>query len=159
MRYLAISLLLVLITCPSGLAQKPPEDLFSGDAPVEIRANTLRSDQKKGITVFEGSVVATQGDTTLRADRMEVYTDDKGTIARIVATGNVLLQKDNQKISAQQAEYIHKEGMIIFTGRPVATSEGTTVMGKRIIYHTSDGSTTVEQSYVIIEKRTESGKP
>ncbi len=128
------------------------EGLFSADAPIEIKAQTLKSDQKAGVTVFEGSVVATQADTTLKADRMEVHTDDKGTITKIIAMGNVMLKKQNQTITAEQAEYIHQDETIIFTGNPVARSEDTTVMGTKIIYHTSDGSTTVENSRVIIKK-------
>ncbi len=159
MRYLVISLFVVFVLSQGLLAQTAPEGLFSGHGPVEIKADRLISDQKKGITVFEGSVVARQDNTTLRADRMEVFTDQKGTITRILATGNVRLERQGQSITSSRAEYIQKKGIIIFTGEPVARGEGTTVMGSRIIYQTEDGSTLVEDSRVIIQRQRQDGRP
>lgn len=158
-RSLVISVVLVLFFCAAVYAQATPEGIFSGKGPVEIKADKLTSDQKRGVTVFEGSVVAKQDNSTLRADRMEVYTDEKGSITRIIAVGNVVLEKQGQSISSSMAEYIHNERIIVFTGGPVARGEGTTIMGERIIYHTEDGKTTVEQSRVIIERKDTGGRP
>jgi len=142
----------------SSLAYSEPQTLFSKNQPIEITADLLKADQQTGITVFEGSVIARQGDTILRADSMKVYTDKQGNIQRIVAIGNVKLERNGQQITAQQAEYFHKKGIIIFTGKPVAQSKDTTVMGKKIIYYTSDGKTIVEHSHVILYRKS-NGNP
>ena len=58
------------------------------DKPINLEADRVTVDDAKQVSVFEGSVVLTQGTLVIRADRMEVRQDNDG-FKHGTATGNL----------------------------------------------------------------------
>ena len=81
---LALSVSEIIISTPAAAQE-------SGGLPIEFTADAILSDTAAGTMTATGNVVITQGDTELRADRIEYHRDD----ARAIATGNVAFT-DNQ---------------------------------------------------------------
>lgn len=59
------------------------------DKPMQIEADSMRHDEGKQLTQFNGKVLATKGSLILRAERMEVQQDKQGKqLARLWASPN-----------------------------------------------------------------------
>jgi lipopolysaccharide export system protein LptA len=89
--------------------------------PVEISADVLSVDQSDGSAVFEGNVLVVQGGLRLSAGKLRVEyatgTEDNGTgIARLVASGNVVLLADGEKAEANEATYDLAGNRVILDG-------------------------------------------
>ncbi len=125
---------------------------FNDKGPIEITSDKLLSDNEKGIATFVGNVVATQGQTTLKAEWMEVRYTKNGEISQIHARGHVLVTKNNQKVQAQEAFYYRDKEVIIFTGNPVAEDPNTIVRGSKITYNVTTGNSEVENSHLTIKQ-------
>ncbi|PVE43662.1 lipopolysaccharide transport periplasmic protein LptA [Limnohabitans planktonicus II-D5] len=81
MGLLALSLGLL---CASAWAEKADRD-----KPMHIEADTMRHDETKQLTQFNGGVVAVKGTLVLRAARMEVQQDTQGKqVAKLWAAPN-----------------------------------------------------------------------
>ncbi|NOZ24621.1 MAG: lipopolysaccharide transport periplasmic protein LptA [Nitrospirae bacterium] len=130
-----------------GTAGRPEE------LPVEITAERLTADNRTHTAVFEGTVVAKQGDVTLYADWMKVFYSDSGDVSKIEAKGNVRLTRGGREISSEEAVYYRKEQTVVFTGNPVAKEGNSMISGSRMIYYLGDDRSVVENSRVIIKRR------
>ncbi len=78
MLQLKIRFKIILLTClssfllassPGVLAQAPTPD---EEQPVHISANSLDAQEKKGISIYKGNVIVTQGSLTLKGDEIMV---------------------------------------------------------------------------------------
>lgn len=56
---------------------------------VQLQADNVTYDYKKGIVTYEGNVVARQGETQLMADQMTVTYNQKHKIEQVVAIGKL----------------------------------------------------------------------
>ena len=78
----------------------------SSTLPVQVTADQLEVRQSDGTAVFAGNVLVAQGEMRLTADRVAVeYETENGTptgqIARMLATGNVLLVNRDEAAEGQ----------------------------------------------------------
>jgi lipopolysaccharide export system protein LptA len=95
------------------------------DGPLEI-------DYDKNIAVFKNNVVVERADSTIYSDTMDVYflaSNDKAAeentpgfmgskIDRIVAKGNVRVEKGDNVSYSQEAIYSTADKKLVLTGRP-----------------------------------------
>ena len=102
--------------------------------PVEVDADQLVSNQKQGLVVFTGNVVARHNNSTQYADRMDVYLDDKGDkVTRTVSTGGVrIITRDCRTGTANRAEYYDAEQRVVLTGDARVWQDENVVTGERI---------------------------
>lgn len=148
----------VLATALAGLlapaASAQVQFGFGGDDPIEVRAQTAT--YKGGLTVLETDVVATQNDTSVAADRMDIYREEAGegeaapTIAgsirlgalqRIEARGNFRFENPENTVTGNEGIYYADREVIIVTGNVVLTQPGgTSVQGNRLVYNTATGT-------------------
>jgi lipopolysaccharide export system protein LptA len=147
---ISIIILIFLLFRISFAEEKKVDGFFSENLPIEITSERLVADNTKNRAVFEGSVMAKQGETILKADWMEVTYNDQGEVIKIHAKGNVKIQRNDKEVVSEEVEYLRQEGKIIFTGNPVATSPNSRISGKRITYFIEDGRSVVEESKVIL---------
>ncbi len=145
-----IIFLVFLLLRVSSAEDKKVDGFFSEDLPIEITSERLIADNTRNRAVFEGSVLAKQGETILRADWMEVTYNDRGEVVKIHAKGHVKIQKNDKEVVSEEVEYFRQEGRIIFTGNPVATSPNSRISGKKITYFIEDGRSVVEESRVLL---------
>jgi lipopolysaccharide export system protein LptA len=60
--------------------------LFSQE--LKVKANSFSSDEKAGVSIFEGSVNITKGNDELNASKVTIYTDTQHEPTKFVAVGN-----------------------------------------------------------------------
>jgi lipopolysaccharide export system protein LptA len=114
--------------------------------PVTVDADQLVSDQKQGLVIFTGNVVARHNNSTQYADRMEVYLDEKGDkVMRTVSTGGVrIITRDCRTGTAQRAEYYDAEQRVVLTGDARVWQEENVVTGERITIFLAEDRSMVE---------------
>lgn len=103
----------VLAMVLPALALAPPVGARKGDAeqPINIRARTVEANEKTGVSVYTGNVVATQGSLRLEADRLEVTLRD-GRTDLIRAWGRPVrlqtLTDNGEEIKARAARAVYR---------------------------------------------------
>ncbi|MBN2495334.1 MAG: hypothetical protein JXR96_12130 [Deltaproteobacteria bacterium] len=138
--------LLALSLAAAGAAMAAEEPARAEEPPVQIRSDRLRVFQKKNRAVFEGSVEATQGDLSIRCQRLEVQyapaeegaEDGRGgsdrAIRRMVFSGDVQIVQKARRGHCQRAEYDRTAGRIVCTGKPWVHEGENRIRGERILY-------------------------
>jgi lipopolysaccharide export system protein LptA len=147
--------LAVLLAAPAAaLAQDATQETggFRADpqAPVEVSADNLAVDQTAGNATFSGGVIVTQGDLRLTAPEILVeYTRNPdgslgSDVARITASGGVLMVTATEAAEAQTATYVPSRSEIVMDGDVLLTQGGNTLAGQRLIVDLVTGTGRVE---------------
>jgi lipopolysaccharide export system protein LptA len=125
---------------------------------IHVSADRLVAKSKANMAEFIGNVHVTQGDTSMRADRIRIYTvkkaQDSGadrpgseSIDRIVASGNVRVNLDDSTAVADEAEYQAQKRIIILSGpNTTVTRGGNSISGSKITLYRDDGRINVDSS-------------
>lgn len=96
--------------------------------PVDVTAESLTISQKDGSAEFAGKVLVIQGGMRLSADLLRVeYKADKSGVARLFASGNVLLVNATDAAAADEAIYSVDAGQVVMLGN-VRLSQGATIL-------------------------------
>lgn len=104
---------------------------------IVIEADTLDILNEQDLTVYEGRVDAAQGDTQVRADRLELYSDptgegaglgDMGDVVRVIAIGNVYYVTPEQVATGERAVYDVASDTVTMTGQRVVVTQGCDVL-------------------------------
>ena len=123
-----------------ALAAAPANAQINPDGgEIVIEADTLDIFNDQGLTVYEGRVDAAQGDTQLRADRLELYSDpaaqnggaglgDMGNVVRVIAIGNVYYVTPEQVATGDRAVYEVATDIVTMTGQRVVVTQGCDVL-------------------------------
>ena len=113
------------------------------DAPVELTADRLTVEEGGARAIMEGSVVVGQGELRLAADRVEVdYLD--GRIAKLLATGSVVLSQGEDAAEAAEADYDIERGTVILTGDVLVTQGPSAVAAERAVVDLTTGQAVME---------------
>ena len=109
--------------------------------PVEVTSDSLSRNQKDGSAIFDGNVLIVQGDMRLSAPVVNVfYNPDSQGIARLLATGGVLLIKAEDEAEADQAEYNVEDGTIEMTGNVLLSQGVNTLASDRMTVDLESGA-------------------
>jgi len=93
-------------------------------APVTVTSESLTVDEAARTAVFTGNVLVVQGEMRLSAAEVRVeYETDTDRIARLWATGGVLLVNAKDAAQSQKADYVIDTGIVTMTG-DVVLSQG-----------------------------------
>jgi len=138
--------------------------------PLQIQANTATIEDAKGIAIYEGSVVVTQGSIMIEADKVTLNYTQKQDIDKVVAEGNPARfkqtpegGKEDIKAKALRMEYNAIANMLHLTKEAEVRQGNDTFTGPHIMYDTQQGiiraekGESKEQITVIIQPR--SAKP
>jgi len=110
-----------------------------GREPLKIKSDLLKADNDKKTAVFEGRVVARQGDLTLYADRVVVsYTADGKDLSRVDGSGNVRILQGNRQATAAHAVYDPAAAKIVLDGSPRVLQGDDVITGKIITYFVNE---------------------
>lgn len=112
---------------------------------------------------FKDKVCIKGENFTVRCDTLHVVaTNEKegknkhtlkiGSLEKMLATGNVVIQQENAKASSSQAELFPKEEKIVLTGNPILEDERGKAQGEKITF--SKG-----QKQAIVESQTQNKRP
>lgn len=149
MRYAAIIFGLFLAvpavaqTAPPSTAAKPASGTNSvqqnlglgkhdSSAPIHLSADTFSSDVKTKEGDYAGNVVVTQGDMTMRADKMHFDVTD-GDLSMITATSNVVVVAPNGTATGDHGIYDLKTHLITMTGKVVLTKKKDVMRGTKLV--------------------------
>jgi len=123
---------------------------------LHITSDNMLVAKESSIITFSGNVVATQGDSVIKADSISVllFTDKekkahpadiKQEIKSITAAGNVRFVSGNRRAFADQALYTTTDHKIILTGTAPSVMTGESyVTGRKIILFQDSGKVIVE---------------
>lgn len=112
------------------------EGMKDSNQPIQIEADRLEVEDKKGTALLSGNVNVVQGTTVLKAGTMRIFyhSDSKnasggpnGNIKRIIASGNVAVRSGEQQATANSMVYDTQTQVVEMTGS-VAISQGNDVI-------------------------------
>lgn len=113
--------------------------------PVEIEADSLEVEDKAKQATFIGNVVAVQGETRLRSDRLKATyapgpNGGKTQIRQIIATGRVhVLSKDDQSADGEWARYDVVTREIVMGDNVVLRQGDNVIRGTKLFIDLNSG--------------------
>lgn len=142
----------------AGLAHAAPGG--DGNKPVEINADTLEVRQEENVAVFNGNVIAQQGDTRIRSDSMTVHYAKKeaapadaaavttadpaqSKIKKIDVEGHVVVANPAESASGDRGYYDVERKEIHLFGDVVLTHGKNILKGDTLVYDMATGKSVV----------------
>jgi lipopolysaccharide export system protein LptA len=103
-------------------------------APVTVTSESLTVDETARTAVFTGNVLVVQGEMRLSAAEVRVeYEADADRIARLWATGGVLLVNATDAAQSQKADYVIDTGIVTMTDEVVLTQGPATFTAQTFV--------------------------
>ena len=140
MTHKGTELFLILLATLPGAALALSTDR---DQPVHIEADRGELDDVKGVTIYEGRVVVTQGSIKITGDRVVLHYDDQRDISRAEAVGKPATyqqlsdgESEPLKARALRMDYQVKDGVIDLYDDASVLQSGNSLFGNRITYDT-----------------------
>ncbi len=121
----------------------------AGDPPVKITADRMVYNETKRTVVFEGSVRAEHLDLELFAKTLTAYFSKGGKrggadqIERIVAKGDVLLNRKTTEGRCSTLTYMVQDGILRMEGNPVLQDGDNVITGQIIKFYLKDNRSEV----------------
>ncbi|MCX2724256.1 LptA/OstA family protein [Roseibium salinum] len=128
----------------AGTAQAQTfSDAFAGfgsndGEPIDIEASELRVEDNNSTATFIGNVVVTQGETSLKTQRLKVFyvgsgaqqaeSDVQQKISRLEASGGVHITSKDQTAKGDEASFDMNKEFMVMTGKEVVLSQGPNVV-------------------------------
>ena len=110
-----------------------------------LKADTLAVDQASGLASFTGNVLVVQGAMRLSADEVRVeYAKEGGKIARLHASGKVLLVNATDAAEASEAVYTIDTGEVVMTGSVLLTQGQAAIRGQKLVIDLKSGTGRME---------------
>lgn len=151
-QYLILLSLIVFFTNNISLAKNQFDGMkHDSSQPVELEADKLEIFQEKNKAIFTGSVVAKQGEISIKSDLMHVYftskkdknkSKDKGqqnSVEKVEALGNVLLLTGKEQAKGNKGVFNIVTKTITLTGDVVLSNEQTTLKASKFTYNIDSG--------------------
>ncbi len=147
MKFVVLALCLTLATPALAQQAKVAFGGLSQDTglPVNVEADTLSVNNSDGTAVFTGNVVVVQGEMRLTAAEVRVeYAPDGKAIARLHASGGVLIANAADAAEAREAVYTIDSGTVVLTGDVLLTQGPSTMAGQKLTLNLKDGTGVME---------------
>ncbi len=136
---LALTLVLALLPSLGAAQTEPGLGAHDTSQPIEIVADRLTVQQAEGRAVFEGNVVAEQGEMALSAARLIVFYQagqdeaaPQQAIRRIEVEGDVRIASPTESATGDSGYYDVVGEEIVLIGNVVLTREANVVTGDRL---------------------------
>ena len=112
------------------------------DQPIEIEADSADLDDEKGVTIYRGNVILTQGSVRMTGDTITVYFTDR-ELDLLIMEGKPARYRqlpDDSEIydeaEALRMEYYELKNLIVLIDKASFKQEGLNFSGNRIEYDT-----------------------
>jgi lipopolysaccharide export system protein LptA len=128
------ALVLTARTEPPPLPAGTTEDIETAGDLTVISSDRLEYDAPKQRAIFEGSVVVSDPNLKLKANRLTVVFNEDNSVSMIVAEGKVVLSQADKRAWAEHATYDLKTGEIILDGEPRIMRGRDMLMGQKITF-------------------------
>ena len=153
---MVVSLLLLPVSDPAQAQKKLKMDKSQ---PIQIQSDRLDAYQEKKVVIFSGNAVATQGDRTIKADRLLIYYKDRpggtekkdtkdmgtaGDFERLEAEDHVIITEINRIVTGDHAVFYQDSQKIVMTGNAVMREGKNIIKGGKIIVFLDEDRGVVE---------------
>ena len=128
-----------------------------GQVPVKILSDHMEYVQENNTVVFTGTVHVDREDFQIWSDKLTVFMaaagekagtsfgpDGSQDIEKLLAEGNVRIERDKQVGTSSKATYWTKRGVVVMEGNPVLKDGESSISGEVITYHLQDNRGVVE---------------
>ncbi len=120
----------------------------NADKPINIKSESLSISTSNNIATFTDNVVVKQGDMTMKANEMKVYSErqknaTKNKFKRIEAFGKVFLNSPNREARSNKAIYDVVAGRIEMYENVYLKENGNTLQGSKFVYDLKSGQTAI----------------
>ena len=140
--YLTIITLSLAVAAPGNAAEKKSGRLLGIAAPdssdnvkTDVVSDTMITDSEHNMVRFIGNVVAHHGKMTVKAEELEIYSDEKQeTMKHIFATGSVVITTETREMKSDRAEFYKADKKLVLIGNASITKGENKVTGEKIIY-------------------------
>lgn len=123
---------LVLLFMPCASVQAAQEN----QAPIEVTSERMEALSAPRRVLFSGTVVASQGDIVMYADRMTIYfRENDNEVARIHAEGRVRIVQGERVATGDTGIFHRDEQMVVLSGNPRIIQGRDSVEGDEIIVY------------------------
>jgi lipopolysaccharide export system protein LptA len=153
---------------PPAPAQQPPgpANALQGfaqnrDQPVQIDARQLEVRDKEKKATFSGNVKVVQGDTTMRAQTLDVFYDGDGSttnaltsaqpgpggqqrIKRLDVKGGVKVCQNDQIVTGNEGTFDMQANTVTLQGNVVLTKEQNVLKGDRLVVDLTTGAAKID---------------
>lgn len=156
---MVVSLLLFPLSVPAQAQKKNLK--MDKSQPIHIQSDRLDAYQEKKEVIFSGNAVATQGDRTIKADRLLIYYKDRpggtekkdiqgvgavGDLERLEAQGHVTITETNRIVTGDHAIFYYDLQKIEMMGNAVMREGKNIIRGGKIIVFLDEDRGIVEGS-------------
>ncbi len=124
----------------STLTHALPSD---SEQPINIQADSAEMDDKRGVAIYQGSVIITQGTLKITGDTVTITLNSAGDIDVFTSVGKPayyeqLPSADKKIVQAYglTIQYLAGTDKIIITDQAKVIQQGNTFSGEKIIYDT-----------------------
>jgi lipopolysaccharide export system protein LptA len=93
--------LIVLLHINCSLLQALPGD---SSKPIEIEADFAELDDEKGVTIYVGNVIVTQGSLRMTGEKLRIILDEAKDISRAIMSGDPATFKQRPQIDEEEVE-------------------------------------------------------
>ncbi|MFT5173490.1 MAG: lipopolysaccharide export system protein LptA [Gammaproteobacteria bacterium] len=142
---LAIVALLAILWTPRGGALSTDREQN-----IEIEADSAEQDDVKGLAIYKGDVVITQGTLKITGDHVTIHYDGSGDFTKMVTLGNPAhfdqlpdgqanIAANYQRAKASRMEYFKATDTIVLLGNAIYGQGGDKVAADRIDYDSRNG--------------------
>jgi lipopolysaccharide export system protein LptA len=114
--------------------------------PILITSDRMEVDRQKNVLIYLGRVVAIQGDTTMRSDKLTTYFDlDLQQIKEAIAEGKLVQVIQGDRVATgTKAVFDGVTQTVTMTGNPIMRQGNSQVSGEKIIYFMTEDRMIVE---------------
>lgn len=114
--------------------------------PILITSDRMEMDRQKNILIYQGQVVAIQGDMTMRSDKLTTYFDpDLQQIKEAIAEGKLVQVTQGDRVATgTKAVFDGVTQTMTMTGNPMMRQGNSQVSGEKIIYFMTEDRMIVE---------------
>jgi lipopolysaccharide export system protein LptA len=144
-----------LAAAASGHAQqkaKPADfpaalSLASKGEPLHIRADRLEFDYQAKQAVYQGNVIVTQGELTLKSERLIVRYEEGEEGGRrlkeVVASGDVRVRRGEREATGERAVFDEARRTVTLSGNAVLREGASRIEGERVVVYLDEGRSEV----------------
>ncbi len=115
------------------------------DQPITIDSNSATYDEKEGVSIYQGNVVAVQGSMRMESDKLVVYIVS-GAINKLVSTGNPVKFKQLPQVGKEEikgrsliAEYYPEQALLVLMKEAVVWQGANQSSSELIRYDSRNG--------------------
>jgi len=143
----------------AGEADTKKKVKIDKDQPIQIVSDRLDAYNEKKLVVFSGNAVATQGDKTIKGDRLFLYykkdpkmTEKAGTqdigsagdLEKIEAKGHVIITQGERIVTGNDAIFYQDTQQIVMLGNAVMREGRNVINGDKIVVFLDEDRGVVE---------------